>query len=104
MKNESSRHFHHQEESASDTAAKKARSQGGRRQFLKASGAFVGAGAATAGSVLAQGTAPSGMPVPASMKSPGAAPGGDRLYGKPSTFEKKVLRKPYPGQSYTASQ
>ena len=104
MKNESSRHLPHQEESASEAATKKARSQAGRRQFLKASGAIVGAGAATAGSVLAQGSVASGMPVPASMKSPGAAPGGDRLYGRPSTFEKKVLRKPYPGQSYTASQ
>lgn len=104
MKNENSTHLPSQEESASALAAKTTGSLAARRQFLKATGALVGAGAAAAGSALAQGNAPSGLPVPASMKSPGTAPGEDRLYGKPSTFEKKVLRKPYPGTSYTASQ
>lgn len=100
MKNESSRHLPHQEESASELVRPR---RPARRQFLRASGALIGTGAASAGSVLAQGTRPSGMPIPASRKSPGAAPEGDRLYGRPSTFEKRVLRKPYPVQSYTAS-
>lgn len=38
------------------------------------------------------------------MKAPGASVGGDRLYGQPSSFERKVVRKPFAGQSYTASQ
>lgn len=75
-----------------------------RRGFLKTSGALVGVGAATTGSVLAQGAAPASLPVPESMKAPGAPIGGDRLYGQPSSFEKNLVRKPFPGQSYTASQ
>jgi len=66
-----------------------------RRRFLRRGGALVGAVAAgTAGSALAQQQpAPSALPpdVPPWMKVPGAPTGG-QLYGKPSEFEKNVVR------------
>lgn len=104
MKNRSVRQPPRAEESDSETPVNRAPSLAARRHFLKASGALVGAGAATAGTVLAQGSAPAGLPVPASMKTPGAVVGGDRLYGKPSAFEKKVVRRAPPGQTYIATQ
>lgn len=69
-----------------------------RRNFLRSTGALLGvAAAAGANEVLAQdsllpGTSPgAALPIPESMKAPGA-PVGAKVYGDPSPFEKKVIR------------
>ena len=73
-----------------------------RRRFLRSSGALIGA-AAAAGDVLAQNAAPANpspgaaLPVPESMKTPGA-PLGVKLYGDPSAYEMKMVRKIIPNQ------
>jgi sulfane dehydrogenase subunit SoxC len=63
-----------------------------RRQFLRSSGALLGA--AAAGEALAQAPksgAESPPAIPESMKAPGAPVGG-KLYGEPSPYEAKVIR------------
>ena len=71
-----------------------------RRDFLRSTGALLGAAAAVgAGDVLAQGASPANVTSPAasppaipeSMKAPGA-PVGAKLYGEPSPYESKVIR------------
>ena len=103
MKNTRGRAPHGENATEHTASLQEAAARSSRRGFLKTSGALVGVGATT-GSVLAQGAAPAGLPAPESMKAPGAPIGGDRLYGQPSSFERKLVRKPFPGQSYTASQ
>lgn len=70
-----------------------------RRNFLRSTGALLGATAAMgAADVVAQSTptsslraAEGALPIPESMKSPGAPVGG-KVYGEPSSFEGKVIR------------
>jgi sulfane dehydrogenase subunit SoxC len=75
-----------------------------RRRFLGSTGALLGSAVAGGTSeVLAQSAAtPAGSPevlpaVPDSMKTPGA-PAGAKLYGEPSPYENKVVRKAIPNQ------
>ena len=73
-----------------------------RRRFLRSSGALIGA-AAAAREVPAQNAAPANtppgaaLPIPESMKTPGA-PLGLKLYGDPSAYENKLVRKIIPNQ------
>ena len=78
-----------------------------RRDFLRSTGAMLGAAAAAgAGNALAQGASPATMTsppasppaVPESMKAPGA-PVGAKLYGEPSPYESKVIRNVAKGQA-----
>ena len=71
-----------------------------RRRFLRSTGALLGAAAAAgAGEVLAQNAQPESPPaIPESMKAPGA-PVGAKLYGDPSAYESKVIRKVPPNQA-----
>ena len=68
-----------------------------RRRFLRSTTALIGA-AAGAAPALAQTAVPkadSALPVPDSMKAPGAPVGG-KLYGEPSPFERKAIRNVNP--------
>jgi sulfane dehydrogenase subunit SoxC len=74
-----------------------------RRNFLRSTSVLIGA-ATTAGAtdILSQTVTPQvlrsgALPIPESMKSPGA-PIGAHLYGNPSSFEGKVIRNVLPNQ------
>lgn len=74
--------------------------EGARRSFLRASLAF----AATTPAAVAQNAAAATLPVPDSMKAPGTPVGGDRVYGKPSRFEDKVIRNVPKAPVYNSTQ
>ena len=55
--------------------------------------------------LLAQGQPPGSPPaIPESMKTPGATVGGARVYGKPSSFEGKVIRNVPTAAQYNRDQ
>jgi sulfane dehydrogenase subunit SoxC len=76
------------ESDAPDTARGGSRS---RRRFLMSSSALVSMGATSTVGLGAQQSAPEGLPIPDSMKTPGAPVGG-KLYGEPSSFEGHLIR------------
>ena len=73
-----------------------------RRDFLRTSAAVAASAAAPV--ALSQGAGVSPLPVPDSMKAPGTPVGGARVYGKPSSFEGKVIRNVPKAPVYNSSQ
>ena len=68
-----------------------------RRRFLRSTTALIGAAAGSAPALAQTAVSPASetLPVPESMKAPGAPVGG-KLYGEPSPFERKAIRNVNP--------
>ena len=68
-----------------------------RRRFLRSTTALIGAAAGGAPALAQTAASPANetLPVPESMKAPGAPVGG-KLYGEPSPFERKAIRNVNP--------
>jgi sulfane dehydrogenase subunit SoxC len=68
-----------------------------RRRFLRSTTALIGATAGSAPALAQTAASPANetLPVPESMKAPGAPVGG-KLYGEPSPFERKAIRNVNP--------
>jgi Sulfite oxidase and related enzymes len=103
---------HRQDDDTAIAPAGRDEAESDRRRFLRRSGALVGAAAAATatGALAQQASAPaaegSALPpnVPPWMKVQGAPTGGE-LYGKPSAFEKHVVRhlRPTDKQYFSSS-